>query len=602
MRVISSAVGMYDIMERKITIVESLNKKRAPFPDMGAVYVLEPSSDSISKLLQDFDKGKVLYGNAVFLYFLGRLPDNLLDQIKGCKQLLKRLKALAEINIDFLAKEERAFSFDMRDCFGSFYLRKAANAEVRKIADRLVTVCGTLNEYPHIRYKQSSTMSSSLAQIFHRKMDDFVAQNPNWWYHGGPKKGAGAAKERGTLLLLDRADDALTPLMHDFYYQSMVRDLLPMDGDRITFKDESVDDPNKTEDKDVLLDEKDKLWVEIRGFHIAQVIHTLSERIREMVNSSAGSAFGGKSKGDMTLAQMAAAMKALPEYKEVMSKLTQHMHIAHECMDALKKDKLMDLANLEQTLATGTDEDGNAPKLPDLIDAAEDLIMNMKNVKDRLRLILIITISQGGLRQQDRRRLMNAAELTRKDMRTLNSLEVLGLSLFASPAEKKGGLASLFGRGSSAGEDDEEYAATRYKPRIKAVLESLANGTLSLEEYPSVLPMPESAAAASKRGSTARGAATRRGVESARKKSDTSSRWNKSSVSDRGSATSGTGAAFGGGRCIVFMLGGLAYSEIRVAREVMKSESTEIIIGSTAFVSPKEYMNELESLGEDVDE
>lgn len=443
-RVISSAVGMYDIMERKITIVESLDKKRAPFPDMGAVYVLEPSSDSISKLLQDYEKGKVLYGNAVFLYFLGRLPDNLLDQIKGCKQLLKRLKALSEINIDFLAKEERAFTFDMRDCFNSFYLRKAANAEVRKIADRLVTVCGTLNEYPHIRYKQSSAMSSSLAQIFHKKMDEFVTQNPSWWYHGGPKKGAGAAKERGTLLLLDRADDALTPLMHDFYYQSMCHDVLPMEGDRITFKDESVDDPSKTEDKDVLLDEKDKLWVEIRGYHIAQVIHTLSERIREMVNSSAGSAFGGKAKGDLTLAQMASAMKALPEYKEVMSKLTQHMHIAHECMDSLKKDKLMDLANLEQTLATGMDEDGNALKLPDLIDEAEDVIMNLKNVKDRLRLILIITISQGGLRQQDRRRLMNAAELTRKDMRTLNSLEVLGLSLFASPTEKKGGLASLF--------------------------------------------------------------------------------------------------------------------------------------------------------------
>lgn len=160
----------------------------------------------------------------------------------------------------------------------------------------------------------------------------------------------------------------------------------------------------------------------------------------------------------------------------------------------------------------------------------------------------------------------------------------------------------LCSRGSSGGEDDEEYAATRYKPRIKAVLESLANGTLSMDEYPSVMPMPESASAAAKRGSTARGAATRRGVESARKKSDPSSRWNKSSGSDRGSSSSGGGTAFGGGRCIVFMLGGLAFSEIRVAREVMKSESIEIIIGSTAFVSPKEYMSELESLGEDGDE
>lgn len=131
----------------------------------------------------------------------------------------------------------------------------------------------------------------------------------------------------------------------------------------------------------------------------------------------------------------------------------------------------------------------------------------------------------------------------------------------------------------------------------------MAIGTLSLDEYPSVMPMPESAtAASSKRGSTARGAATRRGVESARKKSDPSSRWNKSSGVEKGMSSSGAGSAFGGGRCIVFMIGGLAFSEVRVAREVMKSESTEIIIGSTAFVSPKEYMSELESLGEDSDE
>lgn len=137
---------------------------------------------------------------------------------------------------------------------------------------------------------------------------------------------------------------------------------------------------------------------------------------------------------------------------------------------------------------------------------------------------------------------------------------------------------------------------------MKATLECLANGTLSFEEYPSVLPMPESATAASKRGSTARGAATRRGVESARKKSDPSSRWNKSSGVEKGGSSPGAGTSFGGGRCIVFMLGGLAFSELRVAREVMKSEMTEIIIGSTAFVSPKEYMSELESLGQDVDE
>ena len=441
MRVVSAAVGMYDIMERKVTLVESLEKKRAPFPDQGAIYLLEPSKESVNRLLEDYNSGKVPYGNHVFIFFLGRLSDRLLDEIKGCKPLLKRVQALSEINIDFLAKEERAFTFDMHDAFGTFYLRKGASPIELEVASKLVTVCATLNEYPHIRYRQSSAICTSLASIFHLKMDEFVSQNPKWWYHGGPNRGSQTAqRDRSTLLLLDRADDCLSPLMHDFHYQSMVHDLLPMDGDRITFQSETTDDPNQTEAKDVLLDERDSLWVELRGKHIAQVIETLSSRIREIMNSSTGSTLGKKDsgqKGNMSLSQMASALKALPEYREVMSKLSQHMHISHECMDVLKAENLMELSELEQTLATGKDEDGRTPKLAEMIDTAEDLIMKMKKPKDRLRVILVTTISQGGLRQQDRRRLMNAAELSRKDMRTLNSLEILGLSIFSSSEKNK---------------------------------------------------------------------------------------------------------------------------------------------------------------------
>lgn len=448
MRVISAAVGMYDIMERRVTLVEFLEKKRAPFPDNGAIYLLEPCVDSVDRLCADFQSGKVLYGGSVFLYFLGRLPDRLLDKIKTCRPLLKRVKALSEINIDFLAKEERSFSLDMRHSFGTFYLRKAATPIERTLADRLVTVCATLNEYPHIRYRQSSAICTSLANVFHHKMDEFVSQNPSWWYHGGPGKGQqSASKERGTLLLLDRADDCLTPLMHDFTYQSMVHDLLPMEEDKLTIQSETNDNPDQTEAKDVLLNENDTLWVELRGMHIAKVIETLSSRIRDIMNSSTGNALGGKSSsgGQMSLSQMANALKALPEYREVMSKLSQHMHIAHECMDVFKKQALMELSELEQTLATGKDDEGRSPKLGDLIDDAEGLIMRMKNPKDRLRLILIITISQGGLRQQDRRRLMAAAELQRKDMRTLNSLEVLGLPIFSAGGapERKGLMAMV---------------------------------------------------------------------------------------------------------------------------------------------------------------
>jgi syntaxin-binding protein 1 len=441
MRVISSSVGMYDIMERKVTLVESLEKKRAPFPDMAAIYVLEPSATSVRALIADFAVSeKPLYGKAVFLFFLGRLPDTLLNEIKVCSPLVKRIKSLNEINIDFLAREERAFTFEMpRDTFAALYLRQGHTPAEVEIAQKLVTVCGTLNEYPHIRYKNDSAVCTSLASVFKLKMDEFVSQNPSWWYHGGPNTTQSAAmKERGTLLLLDRADDLLSPLMHDFTYQAMVHDLIPMEGDRVTVASGANSGESSTKDsttKDVLLDEKDNIWVELRGQHIASVIETLSNRIRDIMNSSTGSTLAGSKGNDaggtLSLSQMAAALKALPEYQEVLSKLSQHMHLSHQCMDSFGAQQLLALAELEQTLATGKDEDGKSPKLADMMEQVESQIVKMKSSQDKIRFILICIITCSGLRTQDKRRLYSAAELTSKDTRILQeSLDAFGVSIY----------------------------------------------------------------------------------------------------------------------------------------------------------------------------
>ena len=424
MRVISAAVGMYDIMEQQVSIVESLEKKRAPFNDMAAIYVMSPSKRSIKRLLDDYaDKSKILYGPAVFLYFLGSVPKKLMNELKQCKQLVKRLKAVAEVNVDFLIKEHRAFTLDLNSPFGSLYSENGSSSVELKSAEKLVTLCATLNEYPYIRYSQSSRLCSNLASIFKKKMDSFVGSNPAWWYHGSGKSPANnVERDRSTVLLLDRSSDCLTPLMHDFTYQAMVHDLLPMDGDKITYKTEDG------ESKDVLLNDKDKLWVEIRGDHIAKVIEVLSGRIQEFKNSPSSNLDRKDGKSNMSLAQLSKVLKEAPEYKEVMSKLSQHMHLAHECMGLFGKSRLMDLSDIEQTLATGKDEDGQSTKLSETIGRCESSMIQIKNPKNRLRLMLVAIISQGGLSGADKDRLLRAAQLGRKDLQTLESLAKIGIS------------------------------------------------------------------------------------------------------------------------------------------------------------------------------
>ena len=117
LRVVSSSVGMYNLMEHRVSIVEDLLKKRAPFRDQAVMYLVEPSEVSVGKIIEDWTPQKGSrgppYGDAVFLYFLGRLPDAQFDRIKSCKELVRRVKVLKEVNLDFLTKEAMAFHFDM---------------------------------------------------------------------------------------------------------------------------------------------------------------------------------------------------------------------------------------------------------------------------------------------------------------------------------------------------------------------------------------------------------------------------------------------------------------------------------------------------------
>ena len=141
----------------------------------------------------------------------------------------------------------------------------------------------------------------------------------------------------------------------------------------------------------------------------------------------------------MSLSELASALKELPEYREVMSKLSQHMHIAHDCMDQFNSLGLLDLSDVEQTLATGKDEDGRSEKPAETISRCESALIRIQDPKDRLRLILIATISQGGLTSADKDRLLRAAQLGRSELQTLESLNRIGIDTVNNSGSPKKG-------------------------------------------------------------------------------------------------------------------------------------------------------------------
>ena len=128
-----------------------------------------------------------------------------------------------------------------------------------------------------------------------------------------------------------------------------------------------------------------------------------------------------------------------------------------------------------------------------------------------------------------------------------------------------------------------EFINNRYVCDIKGIIQLMQDKQLSLEEYPSVLPMPQDALIdTSGTGGSSSGFGSLRA---------TGSRFNtaKNSVSEKTTSV----PKFHGSRQIIFVAGGACYSELRSVQELMDKGGPETLIGSTTFLKPSDFFHDM---------
>lgn len=203
----------------------------------------------------------------------------------------------------------------------------------------------------------------------------------------------------------------------------------------------------------------------------------------------------------------------------------------------------------------------------------------------------IFVVSQEGLRPEDEERLISAARLDPFHEKALRNLEVLGIPMVKAVTEssrlslsKKG--KRLVSR-NNTNESDSEYASSRFACELKGIILQMQGNKLSLDDFPSVLPMPVQEIESVGRSKMAM---------SARVSSSTApSRFKRLGDSANGISVGG-GAKLFGARQIVFITGGACYSELRSARDLMDTGGLETMLGCTHLVNPRDFVKGLASL------
>lgn len=277
------------------------------------------------------------------------------------------VREVKEIYADFLAVNSELFSLNIPQCLHGLNWKPEALA---RTIDGIAAVLLALKFRPVIRYRAGSSPAQNLAKYVYEKINkESSLFDFRMIESGAPPP---------LLLILDRRDDPVTPLLNQWTYQAMVHELLTINNNRV---DMSVVKGVPKELKEVVLSsEQDDFYANNKFSNFGEIGTTIKNLMEEFQRKA------NDQRKVESISDMKNFVESYPQFKKMSGTVTKHVCVIGELSLQVGEKKLLEVSELEQEIACRADHSAQLQRVKKLVTDTK------VEPRDALRLVMLYSL------------------------------------------------------------------------------------------------------------------------------------------------------------------------------------------------------------------
>jgi vacuolar protein sorting-associated protein 45 len=369
-QIVASVYSQTEILKQHVYLVQRIDERRSTFQSQSqsqqhqsndqrhlkAVVFVRPTASSVEMIARELE-GDPRH-DSYHIYFSGIVPAGLLRKLADADAPHGKVGSVHEYYADYmpinpdLVTLQSLSSLPMTVAAGTSWAPKHA-AQYERHVHGIQAMLLSMRRQPRVvRYAGSSPCAEELA----REIADCLTEEAFQFRQASLSAASSSSSSRPSapgsnplLLILDRRDDPVTPLLSQWTYQAMVHELLGLNNHRVSLRGA----PNVPPDlEQVVL--QDDFFHANKFKNFGELGDEIQKLLSEYQRQTASSHLNLSS-----IEEMQQFMDKFPELRSRSHVVSKHVAIMGELARLVQACSLMDVSQLEQELAISDDHNSH---------------------------------------------------------------------------------------------------------------------------------------------------------------------------------------------------------------------------------------------------